>query len=78
MTTLKGGRNMDTIKDLKEKLNKICEETHTSKIGIKFLVNYYIKSLGFKEIDAIKYTIGLFENGIIEKIKIIGKDDKEL
>jgi len=41
-------------------------------------VNYYINSLGWSEEEAIKYTIGLFHNGTIEQIKLIGKDGEEL
>ena len=69
---------MQKLSDLKAKLDKICEETKTSKKGIQCLVDYYIKSLGWTEDEAIKYTIGLFENGTIEKIKVIGKDGKEI
>lgn len=66
------------IKELKEKLYKICEETNTRKSGIDYLVNYYIRSLGWSEEKAIKHAIGLFHNGTIRQIKLFGKEGKEL
>ena len=69
---------MEKLKDLNAKLDKICDDTKTSKKGIRCLVDYYIQSLGWREVDAVKYTIGLFENGTIEQIKVIGKDGKEI
>ena len=64
--------------NLREKLYKICNETNTSRTGMDYLVNYYINSLGWTEEEAIKYAIGLFHNGTIQQIKLIGKDGKEL
>lgn len=46
--------------------------------GIRCLVDYYIESLGWTESEAIGYAIGLFENGTIEKIKVIGENGKEI
>ena len=64
--------------NLREELYKICDETNTSRTGMDFLVNYYINSLGWTEEEAIKYAIGLFHNGTIQQIKLIGKDGEEL
>lgn len=63
---------------LRDELYRICDETKTSRSGIDYLVNYYINSLGWSEEEAIKYAIGLFHNGTIEQIKLIGKDGEEL
>ena len=43
-----------------------------------YLVNYYVNSLGWSEEEAIQYAIGLFHNGTIQQIKLIGKDGEEL
>lgn len=59
-------------------LYRICEETNTSKSGMAYLVNYYINSLGWSEMEATEYAISLFHNGTIEQIKLIGKDGNEI
>lgn len=64
--------------DLKAELDRICEETKTSRKGIRCLVDYYIESLGWTESEAVGYIIGLFEDGTIEKIKVIGENGKEI
>lgn len=70
---------MTTYKEkIRIQLYKLCEETKTSKDGIDYLVNYYIHSLGWSEEKALEYAISLFKSGTIEKIKIIGKEGKEL
>ncbi len=69
---------MKKLEELKKELDTICESTKTSRKGIQCLIDYYIKSLGWSESEAIKYTIKLFENGTIEMIKVIGKDGKEI
>lgn len=63
--------------DLREQLYKLVEETKTSKKGIDYLVDYYIKSLGWSEEKALEYAISLFKNGTIEQIKVFGKDGEE-
>ena len=65
-------------KKLWQKLNKTCDETKTSGSGIKYLVEYYINSLGWGEDEALNYAIDLFENGTISQIKIIGKEGQEI
>jgi hypothetical protein len=69
--------NIET-KKLWQKLNKICDETKTSRSGIKYLVDYYINSLGWKEDEALNYAIALFESGTVGQIKILGKDEHDL
>ena len=61
--------------ELRNELYELCDKTQTSRKGIDYLVNYYIHSLGWSEDEAIKYTIKLFEDGVIDEIKIInGKE----
>ena len=45
---------------------------------MKYLVNYYITSLGWTEEQAIKYAISLFQNGTVKQIKLFGKDNKQI
>lgn len=63
---------------LKEKLIKKCKNTNTSIDGINLLLEYYKSSLGWNEEKAINYILKLFENGTIDTIKFIGKDNKEI
>jgi len=67
-----------TVEELRAELKEICEKTNTRLSGMEFLVDYYKKSLGWTEKQAIEYAIGLFHNGTITQIKLIGKDGKEL
>lgn len=66
---------MFIMNNLNEKLLKSCEQDKTSTEVINYLINYYINFLGWTEEEAIKYTIKLFDNGIIDEIKIIGGTD---
>ena len=61
--------------ELKTKLYELVEKTKTSKAGIDYLVNYYITSLGWSENEALRYTIRLFEDGVIDEIKIINGEE---
>ena len=67
-----------TVNELKTELKEICEKTDTKLSGMEFLVDYYIKSLGWTEARALEYAIGLFHNGTITQIKLIGKDGEEI
>ncbi len=69
---------MKTVNELRKELYEYCDKTETSRKGIDYLVNYYIYSIGWTEEKAIEYAIGLFHNGTIEQIKLIGKDGKEI
>ena len=64
--------------ELRKELEKMCVETNTRISGMEFLINYYIKDLGWSEEQALKYAIDLFHNGTIAQIKIIGKSGEEL
>ena len=63
-----------TLEDLKE----ICRQTNTSYSGIEFLLKYYQESLHWPLDKASAYVIELFENGTIDSIKVLGKDEKEI
>lgn len=61
--------------ELRTRLYELVDRTNTSRKGIDYLVNYYITSLGWSEDEAIKYAIKLFEDGVIDEIKVInGKE----
>lgn len=62
--------------ELRKKLYDLCEKTETSKKGIDMLVNYYINSLGWDEKQALIYAMGLFKNGVIDEIKVIGNKEE--
>lgn len=66
------------ISEARRKLYDMCDKTETSKSGMEKLVEYYINSLGWSEEEACEYAMGLFHNGTITKIKLIGKDGEEL
>lgn len=66
------------MSEFRKKLYEMCDKTNTRKSGIDFLVNYYIESLHWSEDEACKYALSLFKNGIIQNIKLIGKDGQEL
>lgn len=69
---------MENIEELRQKLKDTCEKTETSLKGMELLVNYYQNDLHWSEEKALKYALGLFRNGTISKIKLIGKDGKEI
>ena len=64
--------------EVRKQLYEMCDKTSTSITGMDYLVNYYIKSLGWSEEEACKYALSLFHDGTITQIKLIGKDGKEL
>ena len=64
--------------EVRKQLYEMCDKTNTSRSGMDFLVNYYIKSLDCSEEEACKYALSLFHDGTITQIKLIGKDGKEL
>lgn len=67
-----------TLEQLREELKETCEKTNTSTTGIEFLIKYYITQLGWSKEQAINYTLGLFRDGTIEEIKLLGKDGEEI
>lgn len=66
------------MSESRKKLYEMCDKTNTRRSGIDFLVNYYIESLHLSEDEACEYALGLFKNGTIQNIKLIGKDGNEL
>ena len=52
-----------------EELMQLCEETQTSKDGILRLLRYYTDELGWGMQASLDYTVELFKNGTIQKIK---------
>ena len=64
--------------EVRKQLYEMCDKTSTSRTGMDYLVNYYIKSLGCIEEQSCKYALSLFHDGTITQIKLIGKDGKEL
>ena len=70
--------DLDSVDELRRELYEQCDKTETSRKGIEYLVDYYINSLGWTEEASLLYAIGLFHNGTINKIKLFGKDGKEL
>ena len=66
------------VKELREQLKEICEETDTKLSGMEYLVNYYINQLNWSDEKAIEYAIGLFHNGTIIQIKFLNSKGEEL
>ena len=64
--------------EARKQLYEMCDKTSTSRTGMDYLVNYYIKSLGWNEEEACKYALSLFHDVTITQIKLIVKDGKEL
>ena len=67
-----------TLEQLRTELKETCERTETRFSGMEFLVNYYIKQLGWTEEQAIEYALGLFKDGTITAIKLLNKDGEEI
>lgn len=64
--------------DARKKLYEMCDKTNTRRSGMDFLVKYYMESLNWSEGKACTYALGLFKNGTIQQIKMIGKGGKEI
>lgn len=58
--------------ELKQKLDQLIKANDVNKEGIEFLIDYYIRSLGWSYEKAVEYTIELFENDTIDEVKVIG------
>lgn len=69
---------MKSKEELKKELNEICERTDTRVSGVEHFIKFYMSSLHWTEKKAIEYTIGLFKDGTIQQIKVIGKDGEIL
>lgn len=57
----------------KQKLIEFCKAKGAKIKGIAHLIEYYKKSLGWSEQQAIEYALKLFEDGIIDSIMVISK-----
>ena len=58
----------------KQKLIEFCKAKGAMIQGIEHLIEYYQKSLGWTEQQAIEYAIKLFEDGTIDSIMVILKE----
>ena len=61
------------MSDYKQKLIKLCKAKGAKIQGIEHLIEYYQKSLGWSEQQAIEYALKLFEDGTIDSIMVISK-----
>lgn len=68
----------ETIRQLNNELDQICQSTNTNRSGLAVLISYYQKSLGWTEEASIRYAIELFKNGTIDQIKVFGKNGEVL
>jgi len=66
------------LENLKGLLAEICKKTNTRLSGMERLIRYYMEDLGWSEEESYEYAIGLFLNGTIAQIKVLGKDGEEL
>ena len=66
------------LENMKGLLAEICKKTNTRLSGIERLIRYYMESLDWTEEESYRYAIGLFLNGTINQIKILGKDGEEI
>ena len=57
----------------KQKLIELCKAKGAKIQGIEHLIEYYKKSLGLSEQQAIEYALKLFEDGTIDSIMVISK-----
>ena len=61
------------MSDYKQKLIELCKAKGAKIQGIEHLIEYYKKSLGWSEQQAIEYAFKLFEDGTIDSIMVISK-----
>ena len=61
------------VDELRRELYVLCDKTETPREGMECVVNYYINSLGWTEVTALIYAIGLFHDDIIRIIRQIKK-----
>lgn len=62
---------------LNETLERLCAEKGARREGIEKLLEYYEKSLGWTEEQAQQYVCGLFADGTIDLIMVIGGKQPE-
>ena len=63
------------LEKLKEQLLKLIESRGQTMTNYESLLKYYQASLGWSEEEAIKYVIGMFDNGTMDEIINLGKGD---
>ena len=63
------------LEKLKEQLLKLIESRGQTMKNYESLLKYYQTSIGWSEVEAIKYVIGLFDNGTMDEIINLGKGD---
>ena len=63
------------LEKLKEQLLKLIESRGQTMKNYESLLKYYQTSLGWLEEEAIKYVIGLFDNGTMDEIINLCKGD---
>lgn len=61
------------MSDYKQKLIELCKAKGAMIQGIEYLIEYYKKSLGWSEKQAVEYALKLFEDGTIDSIMVISK-----
>ena len=57
-------------------LHNLIVMSKTNEEGYKKLIDYYMQSLKWSEQKAIKYCIGLFKNGTIDEIQVLGGENE--
>lgn len=62
----------EEFRRLEIELHNLIVMSKTNEEGYKKLIDYYMQSLKWSEQRAIKYCIGLFKNGTIKEIKMLG------
>ena len=62
----------EEFRRLEIELHNLIVMSKTNEEGYKKLIDYYMQSLKWSEQRAIKYCIGLFNNGTINEIKMLG------
>ena len=65
------------IEKLKEQLLKLIESRGQSMKNYESLLKYYQTQLGWSEEKALKYVIGMFNDGTMDEIIALGKGDEE-
>lgn len=63
----------EEFRRLEIELHNLIVMSKTNEEGYKKLIDYYMQSLKWSEQKAIKFCIGLFKNGTIDEIKMVGE-----
>lgn len=65
------------VEKLKEQLLKLIESRGQSMKNYESLLKYYQTQLGWSEEKALKYVIGMFNDGTMDEIIALGKGDED-